>query len=192
MKFIQSLFTALISTALMTSPAYAQSASGSAHTSTSVNTGGLLGTATGTAGNAVGAVGATATGITDTAGRAVIGASKQSLEVGASADAHGKVDWDTENAYWREQYPNQNYYSAGRDYTVYEPAYRYGVDLYAGSNGRNYNELSEEELRKGWERARAHSPLSWSEARLATRDSYMRAYNHANMNAGTSAPTAER
>lgn len=96
------------------------------------------------------------------------------------------LDWTTENDYWIHNYASRPYYTSTRTYSAYEPAYRYGVDTYVKNIGRAYNQLDQEELRKGWEAARANSGLTWDEAQSATRDAYERMY--LNSGAGTSSP----
>lgn len=88
--------------------------------------------------------------------------------------------WEAQTAYWREKYPSRPYYNSTRGYEVYEPAYRYGVELYNLNRGRNYGALKQAQLRNGWAQARGDSVLSWNEAQMATRDAYNRLYeNHA-------------
>jgi hypothetical protein len=82
--------------------------------------------------------------------------------------------WDSENTYWRENYSMRPYYSQDRNYSIYEPAYRYGVDAYHRNNGRSYSEIDQEQMRKGWEQARGDSTLDWNDAQNATRDAYTR------------------
>ena len=88
--------------------------------------------------------------------------------------------WDSQKSYWRDNYPSSSYYSSSRNYTMYEPAYRYGYDLYNRNTGKMYNELNQEELQRGWDQVRNNSSLSWSDAELATRDAYNRMYNNRN------------
>lgn len=84
--------------------------------------------------------------------------------------------WNTQNEYWRSNYSTRPYYNRSMDYTMYEPAYRYGTELYSQNSGRPYTELETERLRTGWDNARGTSSLSWNEAQLATQDAYNRMY----------------
>ena len=96
----------------------------------------------------------------------------------ANTNANGAMRWDTENTYWRENFTSRPYYSATRKYNVYEPAYRYGYDTFNRNTNTRYDDLNQEELRKGWEQARGNSTLSWEGAQDATRDSYTRMYEN--------------
>lgn len=84
--------------------------------------------------------------------------------------------WNTENAYWKNNYPSRPYYNSSRDYTYYEPAYRYGVDMYNRNQGKSYDELSQSDLSNGWMNARGKSSADWSDVQMATRDAYNRMY----------------
>jgi len=85
--------------------------------------------------------------------------------------------WNTENAYWKNNYPSRPYYNNSRDYSYYEPAYRYGVDTYNRNQGKSYDELSQSDLSNGWSNARGKSNTDWSDVQMATRDAYTRMYD---------------
>ncbi len=89
-----------------------------------------------------------------------------------SGNAVGDAYWESENKYWRSTYPTRSYYSSSKDYTIYEPAYRYGVDLYNRTPHTRYQDLDQIELRNRWSRFRGESSLSWDDAEAATRDAY--------------------
>ena len=93
--------------------------------------------------------------------------------------------WSSENIYWRNKYRERPYYTNTRDYSLYEPAYRYGVDMYNRNADRRFDSLSQSELNRGWSQARGNSTLNWDEARSATRDAYNRLYEM-NRDANTS------
>jgi hypothetical protein len=95
---------------------------------------------------------------------------------GTNTETTATTTWNTERKYWQDTYPTRSYYTQNRQYTTYEPAYRYGVETYYRTGGRNYTDLNQEELRKGWEQARDGSTLTWEEAQSATRDAYGRLY----------------
>lgn len=75
--------------------------------------------------------------------------------------------------YWREQYRHQPYYNNSSDYALYEPAYRFGEQLYRDKGGVAYESLDPQALRREWEN-KANSDLSWDEAEAAVRDAYLR------------------
>jgi hypothetical protein len=87
-------------------------------------------------------------------------------------------NWSAEDRYWRENYSTRPYYRQGQDYTTYEPAYRYGADLYERNEGKRYDQLSRDEIESGWDDARGESDMNWTQAEQATRDAYNRVYNN--------------
>jgi len=100
-------------------------------------------------------------------------------------------DWETEKTYWQDNYHTRRYYDQHREYTAYEPAYHYGVDLYNENQGKPYQDLNQADLLNGWNASHGNSALDWKEAQQAVRDSYDRLYeeNHnPNVNTDTSMP----
>jgi len=98
------------------------------------------------------------------------------------------TNWDTESAYWQNNYFSRPYYNSGLDYSAYEPAYHYGMDAYTKYNGKSYNDLDQAQLKRDWENEKGNSNLSWDQAQSAFRDSYNRlSKNHSNVgiNSGT-------
>lgn len=86
--------------------------------------------------------------------------------------------WDAQNSYWRDYYPSSTYYNDSRNYSTYEPAYRYGYDLYNRNAGKTYDDLNQDDLQKDWNSIRGNSNLDWNDAQEATRDAYNRMYEH--------------
>lgn len=86
------------------------------------------------------------------------------------------ADWEVEKKYWQENYSSRPY-SRDMDYTSYEPAYRYGIETYNRNPGKKYDELSDADLRAGWERFKDKSSLTWERAKEAVRDAYDRVAN---------------
>lgn len=103
----------------------------------------------------------------------------------------GSANWNNENTYWQSQYNTRPYYKDTNNYSVYEPAYRYGVEMYNRNPTRSFNDLSQSELERGWTQARGNSNLSWNEARSASQDSYMRLYDNSRAS-GSSTTTIRR
>jgi hypothetical protein len=87
--------------------------------------------------------------------------------------------WSVEDTYWRTTYPTRPYYSSTRDYVVYEPAYRYGADLYTQYPGKRYEEMDMVQVKTGWMKVRGKSTLTWEEAEAASKDSFNRMYGNA-------------
>ncbi|NBO19098.1 MAG: hypothetical protein EBV03_07730 [Proteobacteria bacterium] len=85
-------------------------------------------------------------------------------------------NWESQSTYWRSNYSSRPYYNRDKDFSMYEPAYRYGTELYNENKGRPYAELESERLSNGWTTARGSSTLNWNEAQLATQDAYNRMY----------------
>ena len=136
------------------------------------------------AGSAIGAAGAGAAGAL--AGAAVAGPAGAIVGglAGAAAGAvagnafTSEFDANEEARYWRETFSSRPYWKRDRDFSFYEPAYRYGWESarrYAG-DARSFEEL-EPELAGGWlswmvgDSSPSHE---WHEARDAVRDAWNR------------------
>lgn len=75
---------------------------------------------------------------------------------------------------FREDFQTRPYYSSGRDWNDYEPAYRYGLQQYAVLGGADF-ERSEARLEAGWPPVSEVSRLGWMEARSAVFDAWREA-----------------
>lgn len=73
--------------------------------------------------------------------------------------------------HFHREYRFAPYYSAGREWLDYEPAYRYGYERFLNCCGRRFEEV-EADLARDWSGHRASSRLHWSEAREAVRDGW--------------------
>ncbi|WP_149195089.1 hypothetical protein [Luteimonas suaedae] len=71
-----------------------------------------------------------------------------------------------EMARYRRDYRDASYYSTGRTWSDYAPAYRYGHQQWA-AHDRAAFEQAEAALERDWNAARGASRLSWIEARPA-------------------------
>jgi hypothetical protein len=100
--------------------------------------------------------------------------SSSGMSGASGSNSSNSSSWDAQNQYWRSNYSKRPYYNSSMDYSNYEPAYRYGTELYNQNSGRSYNELNQEQLRNGWNQARGSSNMSWEDAQAATRDAYNR------------------
>jgi hypothetical protein len=84
------------------------------------------------------------------------------------------VDPTVETAYWKESYKSQPYYTDGREYDYYEPAYRTGWEGRSRYDGKAFEEV-EDELAADYRRyAATRSDASWDEVRPATRAAWDR------------------
>lgn len=75
------------------------------------------------------------------------------------------------DAYFQRRYRDMPYYSTGREWRDYQPAYRYGYDAYGRYRGHRFEEV-EDRLERDWEHVRGRSRLAWAEARDAVRDGW--------------------
>jgi len=76
-----------------------------------------------------------------------------------------------DEAHYRATYRDAPYYSTGRNWTDYAPAYRYGHLARDAHPDERFEEV-EAQLADDWLRCRAGSRLLWTEARGAVRDAW--------------------
>lgn len=93
--------------------------------------------------------------------------------------------WNEQNDYWRSHYSSRPYYNASRNYSEYEPAYQYGVQLYSQHPGTPYQNLNQAQISNNWSNVRGNSNLDWNDAQMATQDAYNHMYQTGNTSAGT-------
>jgi len=86
----------------------------------------------------------------------------------ADAAAEGQ---DALEAQFKASLPQAPYYSAGRHWNDYAPAYRFGRDSRQRHAGSRFDEV-ERQLEKEWRGARDTSRLGWIEARGAVEDAW--------------------
>jgi len=103
----------------------------------------------------------------------VAGAAIGAAAGGAAGKGAGTVvNPQAEDAYWRDAYADAPYYSSGRTYDDYGPAYRLGYtsrSRYHGGFDDNEPTLAQE-----WNSFRGASRLTWDEAKHATRAAWDR------------------
>lgn len=86
-----------------------------------------------------------------------------------------RIDPSIESEYWRNTYTTRPYYSSSYDFdTDYAPAFSYGSEARARFGDRRWDDTLENDLRLGWENAKARSHLSWEQAKDAVRDAWDR------------------
>jgi uncharacterized protein (TIGR02271 family) len=130
-----------------------------------------VGTGVGAAGGgAAGAAIGSAVGPVGTVAGAVIGAVAGGL---AGKGVAERIDPTAEEAYWRDNYKSRSYVQSGAKYDDYAPAYRYGWEARQQHAGKKFEEV-EPHLATEWETRRGKSPLSWQNARHATREAWER------------------
>lgn len=81
---------------------------------------------------------------------------------------------DAQQRYWREHFQSEPYYAQGRDFGVYEPAYRLGVEAHGEYPGKQFPEI-EDKLRMRYEaNQKAQTQLDWAQAKQAVRAAWDR------------------
>ncbi len=76
-----------------------------------------------------------------------------------------------EDEYWRHNYGDRPYVSAGADYDTYRGTYEYGWEAFGNNPGRSFADV-EPDLCAQWEARGAG--LGWDDARAAARDAWNR------------------
>lgn len=107
---------------------------------------------------------------------AVVGAVAGGVAGGYAGKAVAEnIDPTVETEYWRGEYSQRPYYDEAYTYDDYEPAYRAGWSAYDPDAPADWSER-EGLAREHWESetATADHPLTWEEARAASRDAYTR------------------
>ena len=84
------------------------------------------------------------------------------------------TEWTTESTYWRDNYRSRPYYSADRDFTYYEPAYRYGHESATRYRGKSWDD-AQRDLERDWDNYQLRGKLAWHEIKDAVRDAWNRA-----------------
>ena len=128
-----------------------------------------VGVGTGAVGGAVaGAALGSVAGPVGTVVGAVAGAVGGAKAGDAIAEAVNPTEY---NRHFEANYRNAPYYSTGRGWTDYEPAYKYGYDTYGQYRGQRFEDV-EDKLERNWDSTKANSRLAWTEAKGAVRDGW--------------------
>lgn len=127
-------------------------------------------------GTGIGAAGGAAAGAAVGMAAGPIGAVVGAVAGGVAGGYAGKavaedIDPTVESAYWRDEYPNRDYYAEENDYETMEPAYRLGWESRSKYRDRTWDEI-EPRLQEDWQRA--DQDLTWDRARQASRDAWDR------------------
>jgi hypothetical protein len=77
-------------------------------------------------------------------------------------------------ARYGDRFRNASYYSTGRDWSDYAPAYRYGETAFKRYRGKRFEDV-ERALEEAWAGAKSSSRLLWVEARGAVLDAWQAA-----------------
>lgn len=109
-----------------------------------------------------------------------IGAAIGAIVGGVAGGLAGKgvaeaVDPTVEDAYWRDEYRNRDYYDDSMPYDKIQPAYQYGWESRSRHQGRTWEE-SQSDLRREWEaNNQDRMPGTWEDAQRPIRDAWDRA-----------------
>lgn len=126
----------------------------------------------------VGAAGGAVTGMATGAAvagpvGAVVGAAIGAVAGGLAGHGVAEAfDPEVEDAYWRDNYASRPYVKPGSSYDNYRDAYLYGGSQRA-STKTTWDE-AENDLERGWDKAKDKSNLAWNDARNAVRDGWHR------------------
>lgn len=94
---------------------------------------------------------------------------------GAGHAAAEAIDPTREEAYWRAEHANTNYYQDGYDFDRdLHPAYAVGYANRARYPADARFEDHEADLRRSWDEVKGESRMAWDDARLASRDAWNR------------------
>ncbi|WP_201536113.1 hypothetical protein [Psychrobacter ciconiae] len=94
---------------------------------------------------------------------------------GAGHAAAEAIDPTREEAYWRAEYANADYYKADYEFDRdLHPAYAVGYANRARYPVGARFEDHETDLRRSWDEVKGDSRLAWEDARLASRDAWNR------------------
>ena len=86
-----------------------------------------------------------------------------------------RVDPTGESEYWRSNYKTRPYFLSTFDFdTDYAAAYTYGSDARTRYVGRQWDDRLDNDLRRGWDKIKAKSRLTWDEAKDAVHDAWNR------------------
>ena len=88
------------------------------------------------------------------------------------ADRINKPDWNDEDTYWNENYPTRPY-AGSKDYTYYQPGYRYGYEAANKYQGREWSDV-ETDLQRDWDRFEHRGQSTWEHMKAAVRDAWDR------------------
>lgn len=138
-----------------------------------------VGIGVGAAGGAVAgaAIGTAVGGPIGTAVGGAIGAATGALAGQSTAEI---VNPTVEDSYWSSNFHTRSYVQPNRPYADYQPAYRYGWESRARMGNRPFDEV-EDDLARGWDRAKGGSRMAWTQAKQATSDAWHRITNSASV-----------
>ncbi len=85
-----------------------------------------------------------------------------------------KIDPTAEGAYWEENYRNEPYYTEGKDFADYGPAYQMSVARYSPDSRFEDHEPT---MANEWDSLKGSSRLHWEQARAAAKAGWDRLHH---------------
>ncbi|MCC6493313.1 MAG: hypothetical protein IT424_09850 [Pirellulales bacterium] len=82
-----------------------------------------------------------------------------------------KIDPTAEDAYWRSEYRNREYYDEAITYDDLQPAYRHGWESRGRYHDRTW-EAAEADVRRDWEGSSHGKSMTWDRVRRPARDAW--------------------
>lgn len=89
----------------------------------------------------------------------------------AGSSVAESIDPTLEETYWRENYTREPYYTEGKDFVDYGPAYQMSVQRYRSDSTFEENESS---MAEEWNTSKQESTLHWLQARAAAKAAWDR------------------
>ena len=97
-----------------------------------------------------------------------VGATVGAIAGGLAGKAAGEaVNPTLEDAYWRDQYNKEPYYTSPYGYDDYAAAYRTGYEAHTRYPGKSFEEI-ESDLQRDYTSNRGRSRLDWNDVRPAS------------------------
>ena len=120
------------------------------------------------AGSVTGAAVGSVAGPVGTVVGAVVGGVVGAKAGDSIAEAINPTDY---NDYFETNYKSAPYYSSGRDWSDYQPAYQYSYDTYGRYRGQRFEDV-EPQLERDWNNVRGQSSMAWNDAKGAVREGW--------------------
>jgi hypothetical protein len=94
------------------------------------------------------------------------------------ADTHNWPNWEDEDRYWRTNYSDRPYVSAGKDdYDLYRPGYQFGYEGAKRFQGNSWNDV-ESDMSRAWNSFEHRGITTWEQMKGAVRDAWERVTGH--------------
>jgi hypothetical protein len=95
----------------------------------------------------------------------------------AEINRNRRLDWTTDERFWRDNYRTRPYTDESRDFEFYRPGYQYGYDAADRIGQRPWTE-AEPQLRSGWDRYEGRGQSTWDEMKETVKDAWDRITGH--------------